>query len=235
MLDQSYLDAIKKFEGFSAEARWDYAQNSNGYGTRARYAGEVIDKAEADRRFEGEIKKAADFVDRFAPGLDDGSRAALTSLTYNAGTAWTQGGLGEAISSGDMDKARSLFLQYHNAGGAAVDGLVQRRLQEVAWFGTGADDAQTTKSVVAVSQPQSAAPATEAQTSAASDSLVSQPGSVVRLAASQTDMRSSSARAFADLSSDPALLALLAHIGKSQPTRSSDDKTAKPEAQSQAV
>jgi lysozyme len=63
MVDPSYLDAIKQFEGYAAESRWDYAQNTNGYGTRARFAGEVIDKTEADRRFSGEIKKAADFVD----------------------------------------------------------------------------------------------------------------------------------------------------------------------------
>jgi lysozyme len=233
MLDQSYLDAIKKFEGFSAEARWDYAQNSNGYGTRARYAGEVIDKAEADRRFEGEINKAADFVDRFAPGLDEGSRAALTSLTYNAGTAWMRSGLGEAVSSGDMDKARTLFLQYHNAGGSAVDGLVQRRLQEVAWFGNGAANPQPT-SVVAVSQP-SAAVAPESDISPASAPIVSQPRSVVRLAGNGADERSSSARAFADLSNDPALLALLAHIGKSQPTRTSDDHTVKPDTRPQSV
>src|SRR6185312_9598075 len=121
MLNPNYLDAIKKFEGYSAEARWDYAQNSNGYGTRARYAGEVIDKAEADRRFEGAIKQAADFVDKVAPGLDDGSRAALTSLTYNAGTAWAQSGLGEAVASGDMEKAQSIFLQYNKAGGSVLD------------------------------------------------------------------------------------------------------------------
>lgn len=57
MVEPSYLDAIKQFEGYTAKARWDYAQNSNGYGTRARFAGEVIDKAEAERRFADEIKR----------------------------------------------------------------------------------------------------------------------------------------------------------------------------------
>jgi lysozyme len=238
MLDQSYLDAIKKFEGFSAEARWDYAQNSNGYGTRARYAGEVIDKAEADRRFAGEIEKAADFVDRFAPGLDDGSRAALTSLTYNAGTAWSQSGLGEAVSNGDMNKARSLFLQYHKAGGEAVDGLVQRRLQEVAWFGSGALAAQSqsqSTSVVAMAQQPISAPPTEIESPVAPQTAASHPRSVVRLADSSSEPRSSPDRAFADLGSDPALLALLAHIGKSQPTREADDQRAKPRTEPQAV
>jgi lysozyme len=226
MLDQSYLDAIKKFEGYSSEARWDYAQNSNGYGTRARYAGEVIDKAEADRRFQGEIKKAADFVDTFAPGLDDGSRAALTSLTYNTGTAWAQSGLGDAIASGDMDKARSLFLQYNKAGGSVVDGLVQRRLQEVTWFAPAASTPNTQPTAVAqnvVSEPDAAASASTVLLPSAVH-----PACVVRMATTGGYIPSSAARPFTDLGSDPALLALLAHVGKSQPTRNSDDdETAK--------
>jgi len=241
MLDQNFLDAIKKFEGYSAEARWDYAQNSNGYGTRARYAGEVIDKAEADRRFESEIRKAVDIVDRFAPGLDDGSRAALTSLTYNAGTAWTQSGLGDAVSSGDFDKARALFLQYNKAGGAVVDGLVQRRLQEVTWFGAGTGTAST--SVVAAARQETALPAASAgdispasALSLSSSPQVSerQPRSLVRLH-DEPSSRSASPRSFADLGSDPALMALLARIGKSQPTRSSDDEAAKLAARPQSA
>jgi len=35
-LDQSYLDAIKGFEGYTPNAQWDYKQNSSGYGTRAQ-------------------------------------------------------------------------------------------------------------------------------------------------------------------------------------------------------
>lgn len=226
MIDQNYLDAIKKFEGYSSEARWDYAQNSNGYGTRARYAGEVIDKAEADRRFQGEIQKAADFVDKFAPGLDDGSRAALTSLTYNAGTAWAQSGLGDAVASGDMNKARSLFLQYNKAGGSVVDGLVQRRLQEVTWFAPNASAAD--KQFVAATQNVASEPDAAASSSTVLLPSAVNPASVVRMASTGGYIPSSSARPFSDLGSDPALLALLAHVGKSQPTRNSDDdETAK--------
>ena len=166
MLDANYLDAIKQSEGYTPEARWDYAQNTNGYGTRARFAGEVIDKAEADKRFADEIKKAADFVEKFAPGLDEGSKAALTSLTYNAGTAWTQSGLGEAVASGDLQKAQSIFLQYNKAGGAVLDGLVQRRLQEVAWFGQGTPGGQNDL----LAALQTSAPATGIATPAASNS-----------------------------------------------------------------
>lgn len=134
MIDTKYLDAIKGFEGFTPRAKWDYAQSSNGYGTKALYDGEVIDRAEADRRFKAEIKAAYDIVERFAPNLDDGSKAALTSLTYNAGTAWINSGLGNAVRSGDIETAKSIFQQYNKAGGQVLAGLDARRTAEIAWF-----------------------------------------------------------------------------------------------------
>lgn len=236
MLDVNFLDAIKKSEGYSAESRWDYAQNSNGYGTRARYAGEVIDKAEADKRFKGEIEKAADFVDKFAPGLDDGSKAALTSLTYNAGTAWAQSGLGDAVSSGDIDKARSLFLQYNKAGGSTVDGLVQRRLQEVTWFGQG--HGQGAAGAAVASNPSSAAEVASVATDTTSATSTStrmldfappQTASVVRVS-NTDDGGPSSTSPFSNLGDDPALIALLAHLSQSHLARQSDDEQRKPDA-----
>jgi lysozyme len=227
MLDANFLDAIKKSEGYAAESRWDYAQNSNGYGTRARYAGEVIDKAEADKRFKGEIEKAADFVDKFAPGIDDGSKAALTSLTYNAGTAWSQSGLGQAVSSGDIDKARSLFLQYTKAGGSTVDGLVQRRLQEVTWFGQG-------QGTVTASDPASTAPVASVVTNTASTSapmpdFTPRPASIVRVS-NTDDVAPSSTSPFSNLGDDPAIIALLAHLSQSHLARQSDSERRKSDA-----
>lgn len=132
-----YLDTIRRFEGFTDRAQWDYAQHTNGYGTRALYPGEVIDKAEAERRFQSEIADARKVVDRFAPNADEGTKAALTSLTFNAGTTWTRSGLGEAVRAGDLDTARALFQQYTKAGGETLSGLVARRMAEAAWIGSG--------------------------------------------------------------------------------------------------
>jgi len=53
---------IKKIEGFQAHAFWDYKQYTNGYGTRAKTANEVIDKAEAIRRLTVELNKAEKLV-----------------------------------------------------------------------------------------------------------------------------------------------------------------------------
>jgi GH24 family phage-related lysozyme (muramidase) len=134
-LPSDYLNRIKQFEGFYAKPYWDYKQWTSGYGTRASGPNDVVDQAEAERRLQSEIANAAGLVDRFAPNLDPGTRAALTSLTFNAGGKWMESGLGQAIKSGDMDRARATFLQYANAGGQHLPGLAKRRAAEVAWFG----------------------------------------------------------------------------------------------------
>jgi lysozyme len=250
MLDANYLDAIKQFEGYAAQSRWDYAQNTNGYGTRARFAGEIIDKAEADQRFADEIKKAADFVEKFAPGLDEGSKAALTSLTYNAGTAWTQGGLGQAVASGDLEKAQSIFLQYNKAGGSVLDGLVQRRLQEVAWFGQGSAAAAgqggqlaasaTTDATVAASDLAGPRLARLDPTLASAAPLLSNAGTGSGFATTSGSLASagggiSSSGAFANLGSDPVLLSLLTYLAKNHSAVSGDDQSRKSQSQAQSV
>lgn len=123
MISERYLEAIKKFEGFTARATPDYGQLSNGYGTKALYAGEVIDRVEAERRFYAEIENAARLVDNFSPNLPAGAKAALTSLTYNAGTKWMGSGLGESIKRGDMEAASLIITEYNKAGGKVLPGL----------------------------------------------------------------------------------------------------------------
>lgn len=135
MTREQLLAELRKLEGYNPRAYGDYKQYSIGYGTRATHPGEVIDRDEAERRLDAEVAKAEGMVDQFAPGLDPGTRAALVSLTYNAGSGWMQSGLGKAVRAGDMDAARNIFLQYNRAGGAENPGLVNRRQQEVAWFG----------------------------------------------------------------------------------------------------
>jgi len=145
-LDQSYLDAIKGFEGYVPRAQWDYKQYSSGYGTRAQPGDENIPadqlKGIYEQRFQDEVGKAAASVDAFNPNLPPGVRAALTSLTYNAGPGWQQSGLGQAVKAGDYDKAREIFLQYNKAGGEVNPGLVARRQKEAAWFTGDAQPAQ---------------------------------------------------------------------------------------------
>lgn len=134
-LDAPYLDAIKGFEGYAPTAQWDYKQNSNGYGTRALYPGETIDRDTAEQRFQQEVAKAKAHVETVAPDAPEGVKAALTSLTYNAGPGWANSGLGELVKAGDWAGAAERFQQYNKAGGEVNPGLVARRAKEAAWFG----------------------------------------------------------------------------------------------------
>lgn len=171
MIKPAHLDAIRRFEGFSAEARWDYAQHTNGYGTRALHPGEVIDKAEAERRFAAAVGHAMKAVERFAPGLDAGSLAALTSLTFNAGSGWMKAGLGDAVKAGDLDAAREIFKQYVHAGGQRLPGLVTRREAEAQWLGNG-DGAGSSGDL----PPVDAGPAQAVAQQAAADDDMRRPG-----------------------------------------------------------
>lgn len=130
-----YKAAVKQSEGFSPNAKWDNKQYSIGYGTRAQSPNEIITPDEANNRFNVEWNKAGQLVSSFVPNLDSGTKAALTSLTYNSGTDWMSSGLGNAIRSGDLNKARTLFTQYVNAGGKPEPGLITRRQQEAQWIG----------------------------------------------------------------------------------------------------
>lgn len=136
----NYLNGIMGFEGFTPRATWDYKQWTNGYGTRARFPGEVISQAEAKRRYQDEIEAANRHVKSLGVALDSGKEAALTSLTYNAGPKWMQSGLGQAVKSGDWNTAKNLFLQYNKAGGQTLPGLIKRRNAEASWLGGAVPD-----------------------------------------------------------------------------------------------
>lgn len=51
------VDLIKKFEGFSPKAYWDYYHYSIGYGTRANSPDEVITQQEAEIRLRKHVEQ----------------------------------------------------------------------------------------------------------------------------------------------------------------------------------
>jgi GH24 family phage-related lysozyme (muramidase) len=132
-----YLPQIQGFEGYSPRAQWDYKQWTNGYGTRALYPGEVIDRDTAAQRFNTEIGNSQTSVDKFSPDAPTGLKAALTDLTYNAGSKWQGQGLGKAVLNGDYDAAKNLLLGYNRAGGQFNRGLFNRRSTTAGWINGG--------------------------------------------------------------------------------------------------
>ena len=171
-LHQTYLAAIKSFEGVAPQAKWDYAQHSHGYGTKALYPGEAISPEEAERRFAAEIAIARDIVEKHAAGWDEGTKAALTSLTFNAGTRWISSGLGDAVRNGDIEGIRERFVQYTKAQGEVLPGLLKRRLAEVDWIGSGTGGAAPTGQATTLAGPAPALQPTLQPTPAAGSSSI---------------------------------------------------------------
>jgi GH24 family phage-related lysozyme (muramidase) len=135
VVDQGLVNFIKKTEGLSLKAYWDYKQYSIGYGTKATSATEVITEAEAVARLTVEIDKAEKLAEKVIPaGAPIGVKQALTDLTYNAGSGWEEAGLGAAVKASDWAKAKESILQYNHAGGVVNAGLTARREAEVSWF-----------------------------------------------------------------------------------------------------
>jgi len=148
-MNDLYLSKIKTFEGYTREAKWDHAQHSNGFGTRALYPGEQITKEVAEQRFAAEIAEARAIVEKHAKGWDEGTKAALTSLTFNAGTRWISSGLGDAVRGNDIEAVKARFVEYTKAGGETLPGLVRRRLAEMAWIGSEPGGVSTAGDAVA--------------------------------------------------------------------------------------
>lgn len=125
------VDFVKKQEGFTAKATWDYHQWSNGYGTVAKYPNEVIDQTEATTRLQNELAVHASVVDSAARNagmqLTAGQRDALISYDFNTGRA-------KSIirsANGDPNKISSALANgIKTAGGRQLPGLAARRSAE---------------------------------------------------------------------------------------------------------
>ena len=133
-LNANFIQEVIGFEPFQPIAKWDYRQWTNGYGTKAHYPHEPITKATAQLRLMIELEAAQAAVDHFKPQMPDGLRQALTDLTFNAGTGWMHAGLGQAVTSGDLEEIKTILLEYDMAGGRVNAGLEARRKAEVSWI-----------------------------------------------------------------------------------------------------
>lgn len=134
VLDDKFMEFLRQQEDFVATAQWDYKQWTNGYGTRAKAAGETIDKAEAEKRLLAEATAAAQFVKTHFPNIPVGVEQAMIDFTFNLGQAWVNEPVGKLIAAGKYDEAKSHVLQYVHAGGQVLDALVKRRKAEVEMF-----------------------------------------------------------------------------------------------------
>lgn len=152
------LQFLKAHEGFVAGSYGDYSQTSIGYGTSTDYAEkygfptDVITEEEAHELlvcvvYEMEQVLTA-FLEKYSVPVTQPQYDALLSFTYNNGTGWLRPGyrLSNHLINGGYSNnafASAMGIWCHvtqNGQSVILDGLVNRRLDEVVLFLDGAYD-----------------------------------------------------------------------------------------------
>lgn len=151
-ISENGISLIKKFEGYSQYAYWDYSQWTIGYGTgvdKDAYPNGITEP-EADRllrnvvlRYEGYVQ---DFLNKYNIIVNQNQYDALVSFTYNLGNVWTYSSevtirtyLINGIQNYTPEQIKAAFLLWVKAGGVVNQGLVRRREQEADLFLSGSD------------------------------------------------------------------------------------------------
>ena len=136
-VSQSLIDFVKSFEGpFIPKAKWDYAQYTNGFGTKASYLGEPITVPEAERRLKVELQESINRVLSIVKvTLNNNQLAALASLDFNSGSIIKYKKMVAAINSSNFNEAANQFLDINKTTtGEVLPGLTKRRKAEAALF-----------------------------------------------------------------------------------------------------
>lgn len=121
---------IRQFEGFAPTAKWDYKQNSGGYGSRAA-PGQTFTRDQAETAMRSEADPIIAKVRRLNPSATQPQVAALTSAAYNLGPGLIDK-LAPDIQAGNWDAIAAKLPQYNHAGGEVLPALTRRRQQEAA-------------------------------------------------------------------------------------------------------
>jgi GH24 family phage-related lysozyme (muramidase) len=126
---------IRRFEGFTPTAKWDYKQNSGGYGTKAQ-PGQTFTRDQAEAAMRTEADPIAAKVRQLNPNATPSQVAALTSFGYNLGPGVIDD-LAPDIQAGNWDAIARKMPQYNHAGGEVLPALTDRRGQEAAMLTGG--------------------------------------------------------------------------------------------------
>lgn len=156
------LSVLKKLEGFSPYAYWDYKQYSIGYGSKCpdkKYypvsdggQGLAITEEYAEELLRGELeyfeREVNGFISHFGLNLKQHQYDALVSFSYNVGASWMRntstweykstGNLNSAILSGDAGSHLIYgMMLWSMAGTPERHILINRRIVETNMYANG--------------------------------------------------------------------------------------------------
>lgn len=136
---QRALDFIKDKEAGPPGARrfdrgqWDGSQYSTGYGTKARFPGEILSPEQAEDRLQQEVAPIHTMLQQRFPNLPSNAAAAMTSFLYNLGPGVLNRNprLAQALAAGDYRTVAQMMMQFTRSSGRFNPGLYNRRRDEV--------------------------------------------------------------------------------------------------------
>lgn len=133
-VDDNGVAAVKRFEGFTAKAYWDYAQWSIGYGTRANGGDDTITREAAEVALRRELRICEQWLDdNITVPLTQGQVNGLCSFGYNLGTDDLDRLKGD-LNNRRFTNVAQRMLSFNRAGGKVLPGLVARRQGESTMF-----------------------------------------------------------------------------------------------------
>ena len=127
----SYKDAmwlLKAEEGLKLEAYWDVTQWTNGWGTKACYPGEVITRAEADKRLLERYNREVNYLTSTYPHLDLFTCQTLAVARYNLGSFGK--GMKKALKEGDLKKIAKYLRKYNKVKSFNADGTFSLKVHK---------------------------------------------------------------------------------------------------------
>jgi GH24 family phage-related lysozyme (muramidase) len=135
---QAVKEFIKNQEGFAKKAAWDFKQFTNGYGTKAKSANEMISKEEADRRMDAYLMPT---MDRIQSALkvpaSNGQLTALASMAYNGGYGVVKKIINQMNNQVDPQEIANTIKRTAitvNNGEQVLPQLIKRRKKEATQF-----------------------------------------------------------------------------------------------------
>lgn len=138
---ESIKTFIKKQEGFARKAAWDHKQFTNGYGTEARSADEVISRQEAERRLDQYLMPTVQKIQsKLQVPVNTGQLTALSSMAYNGGYGIVRkliNQINKGLTPDQVgDVIRKTAITVDN-GARVLDDLVARRKKEAGLYTRG--------------------------------------------------------------------------------------------------
>ena len=118
-------------EGFHKICIDDGSQFTNGYGTRAKFEGEVINKKEAYKRLEKYYYKKLKYTKKTYPNLTETEARVVTAVFYNLGSASNKPDLHKALKIKHLPQIKQQLLTCIGKNPKYKKGLTNRRKREI--------------------------------------------------------------------------------------------------------